>query len=125
MEHVLFANHSLIFIPWFTVGLMVLMAINHRLLYLTICEADRYEVKFEGGRYDTVACALIPMGFHGAFLHANLGHLSLSGCLNPSEVVKLKEENLMYSAMREKEVKEQKALQLQVPDFAGEQMFFF
>ena len=65
MEHVLFANHSLIFIPWFTVGLMVLMAINHRLLYLTICEADRYEVKFEGGRYDTVACALIPMGFHG------------------------------------------------------------
>ena len=65
------------------------------------------------------------MGFHGAFLHANLGHLSLSGCLNPSEVVKLKEENLMYSAMREKEVKEQKALQLQVPDFAGEQMFFY
>eukprot|EP00913_Durusdinium_trenchii_P006639 g6238.t1 len=35
-------------------------------------QADRYEVKFEGGRYDTV-------------------------------VVKLKEENLMYSAMREKE----------------------
>eukprot|EP00435_Cladocopium_sp_Y103_P040857 s842_g11.t1 len=42
-------------------------------------EADRYEVKFEGGRYDTV-------------------------------VVKLKEENLMYSAMREKEVKEQKEM---------------
>eukprot|EP00434_Breviolum_minutum_P019577 symbB.v1.2.017271.t1/scaffold1347.1/size123984/8 len=42
-------------------------------------EADRYEVKFEGGRYDTV-------------------------------VVKLKEENLMYSAMREKEVQEQKEM---------------
>ena len=67
-------------------------------LYLTIGEADRYEVKFEGGRYDTVAWALIPLE---------------SGCLNPAprsdEVVKLKEENLMYSAMREKEVKEQKA----------------
>ncbi|CAK9034367.1 unnamed protein product [Durusdinium trenchii] len=42
-------------------------------------EADRYEVKFEGGRYDTV-------------------------------VVKLKEENLMYSAMREKEVQERKEM---------------
>ncbi|CAJ1451859.1 unnamed protein product [Effrenium voratum] len=42
-------------------------------------EVDRYEVKFEGGRYDTV-------------------------------VVKLKEENLMYSAMREKEVQEQKEM---------------
>ena len=30
-------------------------------LYLTICEADRYEVKFEGGRYDTVARALTPL----------------------------------------------------------------
>ena len=30
----------------------------------------------------------------------------------------------MYSAMREQEVKEQKALQLQVPDFAGEQMLY-
>jgi len=53
---------------------------------------------------------------HGAFPHANLGRIYLpleSGCLNPAprsdEVVKLKEENLMYSAMREKEVKEQKA----------------
>lgn len=52
---------------------------------------------------------------HGAFPHANLGRIYLpleSGCLNPAprsdEVVKLKEENLMYSAMREK-VKEQKA----------------
>ncbi|CAE7233463.1 unnamed protein product [Symbiodinium pilosum] len=40
-------------------------------------EADRYEVQFEGGRYDSV-------------------------------VVKLKEENLMYSAMQEKEVQETK-----------------
>lgn len=39
--------------------------------------------------------------------------------------MKLKEENLMYSAMREKEVKEQKALScaVQISDFAwGEQM---
>lgn len=40
-------------------------------------EADRYEVKFEGGRYDTV-------------------------------VVKLKEENLMYSAVEERQMKDEK-----------------
>jgi hypothetical protein len=52
MEYVLLAVHSFAFY-YLVYGLWP--------LHLTIGEADRYEVKFEGGRYDTVAWALTPL----------------------------------------------------------------